>query len=156
MEEDGYGSERERELADMEANYEAFKELCRNVPVLAALKSGADLECTTWNEDPPPDSDRLIVASIHELFERYAEQRDTPRTLANRQTGWGRINNIPFAARQTVLDDLNAIFVEKKRMRESGAEDAIKDFNGEWWQSQLFPDHAMPLGGGKFLYAEPQ
>ena len=87
----------------------------------------AELECCTWGEDRPDDHEQLIVESIHELCQRYAEARVTMRSF----------NDCRWVAREAVLAELNAMLVEKKRMGEAGAEEAIKEFNGEWWTDQI-------------------
>ena len=93
------------DLDEMEAAHEAFVSLCADVPVIAALEEGATLECTTWQEDPPPNSDRIIVESIFNLLRMYEEERVTMQSLVDaRREAVGRVNCPSFEAREAVLD----------------------------------------------------
>ena len=114
-------------LDRMEADHQALEDLRKNVPIINLLLDAAELECSTWNEDFPADSEQLIVESIHELCQRYAEARVTMRSF----------NNCRWVAREEVLRELNAMLAEKKRMGEAGVDEAIREFNGSWWTDQI-------------------
>ena len=96
----------------MEAEHEAFERLREEVLIVSKLLDAAELECCTWHEDLPNDSEKLIVDSIYELCMDYAEERATIQSFNNNQV----------EARHTVLKRFNDMLMEKKKKGEVGAE----------------------------------